>query len=54
MHTEHLEHESSNTVFKPAYIMSKGEELDYIQKIHLRSTSSYGYQSTEDRIGQIK
>ena len=54
MHTEDLEHESSTHVFKPAYIMSKAEELDYIQKIHLRSTSSYGYQSTEDRIGQIR
>ena len=43
MHTEDLEHESTTIVFKPAYIMSHSEENEYIQKIHLRSTSSYGY-----------
>lgn len=53
INTRQLEHESSTTSFKPAYTSSVKEERQYVERVHLRASQGFGFQSVRERIKQI-
>jgi hypothetical protein len=51
--TKMLEHETSNSSFKPAYVSSVKEERQYVGKVHLRASQQFGLQNVESRVSQV-